>query len=96
MTDIQMTDIEIPESRIAGATADAPTAMCAECENKIANLETALRTNRRIGMAIGIVMAQHRCTDVEAFDRLRRLSQHRNRKLRELAEEVIYTGALPA
>jgi AmiR/NasT family two-component response regulator len=82
--------------RASTETSSASFTTRAEYEAKIANLETALRTNRRIGIAIGIVMSQHRCTDLEAFETLRQLSQHRNRKLRELAEEVIYTGALPA
>jgi hypothetical protein len=60
--------------------------------DKIANLEAALASARRIGTALGIVMAGNRITDDEAFDVLRRVSQTKGRKLRDLAEEVILTG----
>ena len=56
------------------------------------HLEQALVSNRRIGMAMGILMERHRITEERAFDRLRELSQRRNMKLRDLAEQVIYTG----
>ena len=65
-----------------------------QAREQISHLETALATNRRIGIAIGIVMDRHHVTDDQAFDLLRRESQLRNQKLRELAEEVIYTGTL--
>jgi hypothetical protein len=65
-----------------------------EARERIGHLETALASNRRIGIAIGIVMAGHQVTDEAAFELLRRRSQETNRKLRDVAEEVIYTGAL--
>jgi AmiR/NasT family two-component response regulator len=46
-------------------------------------------------MAIGILMALHRVSDTQAFDMLRVASQHTHVKLREVAEEVILTGAAP-
>jgi hypothetical protein len=46
----------------------------------------------RAGMAIGILMARRRLTEEQAFDCLRIESQHRNVKLRDIAESVIYTG----
>ena len=64
-------------------------------EDKITQLERALLTSRRIGIAVGILMARHGRTDQQAFDTLRTMSQHRNRKVRDLAEDVIYTGTLP-
>jgi AmiR/NasT family two-component response regulator len=67
----------------------------ADARSTILNLEIALQSNRRIGMAIGIVMGQLAVTEEEAFGRLRLVSQTTNRKLREVAEEVIYTGELP-
>jgi len=62
---------------------------------KIANLDTALATCRRIGAAIGVLMASTKVTDKQAFDLLVRESQSRHRKLREVAEDVVLTGALP-
>lgn len=65
-----------------------------DARERIEHLETALATNRRIGIAIGVVMARHGLTDEQAFELLRAQSQARNTKLRDLAEEVIYTGTL--
>jgi AmiR/NasT family two-component response regulator len=76
-------------------TRDDLLATLAAYENKIAQLETALVSNRRIGIAIGIVMASHGHTDQQAFDTLCALSQRHNRKLKDIAEDVIYTGTLP-
>jgi GAF domain-containing protein len=68
---------------------------CAAAEDKAANLEQALASNRRIGIALGIVMAGSRCTADQAFDQLRAASQSSHLKLREVAEEVVFTGVLP-
>ena len=57
--------------------------------------EQALDSNRRIGIATGILMVLHRIDADTAFEALRTASQRRNRKLRELAEDVISTGAIP-
>lgn len=59
------------------------------------HLSRALESNREIGMAMGILMARELYTPEEAFNRLRVASQHLHRKLHDLAEEVILTGALP-
>ncbi|MEO6500660.1 MAG: GAF and ANTAR domain-containing protein [Jatrophihabitantaceae bacterium] len=59
------------------------------------NLETALQSNREIGMAVGILMVRYGLTDQAAFDLLRVTSQHEHRKLREIAAETVYSGELP-
>lgn len=64
-------------------------------ENEAANLNAALKNSRQIGTAIGILMARGALTSEEAFDRLRVSSQRLNRKLREVAAEVVHTGQLP-
>ncbi len=58
-------------------------------------LEAALQTRDLIGQAKGVLMASHKLSAVEAFDLLRRVSQSRHVKLRDLAEEIAATGALP-
>jgi hypothetical protein len=58
------------------------------------NLMLALKSNRDIGVAMGILMQQHRFTREEAFDVLRVASQHTNRKLADIAVEVADTGTL--
>lgn len=59
------------------------------------NLETALQSNREIGMAVGILMVRYSLTDQAAFDLLRVTSQKEHRKLREIAAETVYSGELP-
>ena len=58
-------------------------------------LEQALASNREIGMAMGLLMARGLLTQDQAFAVLRRASQHLNRKLHEVAAELIETGQLP-
>jgi AmiR/NasT family two-component response regulator len=45
-------------------------------------------------MAVGILMCLLRVTDDQAFAVLCKHSQDRNLKVRDLAEDVIYTGLL--
>jgi signal transduction histidine kinase/DNA-binding response OmpR family regulator len=66
-----------------------------QAEDRSANLEKALSSNRQIGTAIGILMALHKTTAEAAFTLLRTASQHTHRKLYDIAEEVNATGALP-
>jgi GAF domain-containing protein len=63
--------------------------------DQAAQLEVALRTNRVIAEAVGIVMATYHLDEERAFDLLRLTSQHHNRKLREVADIVTLTGELP-
>jgi hypothetical protein len=58
------------------------------------NLQRALESNREIGVAIGVLMHAHRLTRGQAFDVLRAASQDSNRKLADVALEVIDTGTL--
>ena len=56
---------------------------------QVSQLTSALDSNRRIGVAMGIVMNQRQVDEMHAFDVLRRISQNTNRKLRDIAEDVI-------
>jgi curved DNA-binding protein CbpA len=56
---------------------------------QVSQLTFARDSNRRIGMAMGIVMGQRHVDEEDAFDVLRRTSQNTNRKLRDIAEDVI-------
>jgi GAF domain-containing protein len=60
-----------------------------------ANLYGALATREVIGQAQGILMERERITADQAFDVLRRASQHLNRKLREVAADLVDTGEWP-
>ena len=64
----------------------------ARLRNQVANLQVALHTSRRIGMAIGILMGSRRLDIDDAFQSLRSASQRRHRKLRDIAEEVLHTS----
>ena len=59
------------------------------------NLERALATSRDIGVAMGVLMIQHKISRDQAFDLLRIVSQNSNRKLHEVASLVGETGSLP-
>ena len=73
----------------------ASVAMRAAIEREsMANLSIALQSSRRIGAAIGILMAGG-LSEEAAFAELRRSSQNANRKLRDVADDVLLTGALP-
>lgn len=67
----------------------------ARAEEKAEHLQQALESNRRIGIAIGILVALHKINDDQAFDMLRAASQHNHTKLRDVAEEVIFSGEVP-
>ena len=58
-------------------------------------LEEALVTRGVIEQAKGILMAAQRCGPEEAFDLLRRASQRENRKLRDIAADVVQRVQLP-
>ncbi|MEU6806891.1 GAF and ANTAR domain-containing protein [Streptomyces neyagawaensis] len=66
-------------SHAAVALADART---------IDQLEHALETRHAIGEAMGMLMERHGLNQDEAFNVLRRISQHHNVKLRDVAQRV--------
>jgi len=59
-----------------------------------ADLSRALVSNRVIGVAIGMLASTHKITPEDALALLRIASQHKNRKLADLASQVVATGAL--
>ncbi|GAB2476141.1 ANTAR domain-containing protein [Jatrophihabitans fulvus] len=62
---------------------------------RIDNLLRALDTNRTIGVAIGVAVERWKLSPEGAFDLLLSVSQRTNRKLRDVAAEVVETGAVP-
>lgn len=69
--------------------------MHAASAGQAANLQQALTSSRQIGAAIGILMNARKISEGQAFDLLRESSQHLNRKLRDIADDVTHTGTLP-
>jgi hypothetical protein len=55
-------------------------------------MEQALKTSRTIGAAIGVLMASRGISEDEAFALLKKASQNGNRKLREIAADMITAG----
>lgn len=75
-----------------------PAQLAAECRRlnlEVANLRLALESNRRISMAIGMLMCRYQMTSHQAFAALRRASQNGHRKLNDIAESVLSLGHLP-
>jgi AmiR/NasT family two-component response regulator len=63
-------------------------------QEKSDHMERALRTSRRIGVALGIVMAT-RGVDLDgAWELLSTASQRSNTKVSELADQVVREGSL--
>ncbi|MCW2777249.1 MAG: histidine kinase [Frankiales bacterium] len=54
----------------------------------------SVATRQVIGRAEGIIMERHKVTAEQAFAMLVRISQHRNVKLREIAEGLVLSGRL--
>lgn len=53
------------------------------------DLEAAMQSRTAINLACGVIMAQNRCSQAEAMEILAKVSSHRNRKLRDVATELI-------
>ncbi len=64
-------------------------------ERRLDNLQAALATRLVIGQAQGILIERERITADQAFDVLRRASQHLNIKLRDVAQALVDTGEQP-
>jgi GAF domain-containing protein len=64
-------------------------------DRRTEHLHAALITREVIGQAQGILMERERISAGQAFDVLRRASQHLNRKLRDVAQDLVDTGDNP-
>jgi GAF domain-containing protein len=64
-------------------------------ERRAANFQAALSTREIIGEALGILMEREKISSDQAFDVLRKASQHLNIKLREVAQKLVETGEAP-
>ena len=71
------------------AVALANTRTYSECSDKIRQLQEALESRVIIEQAKGVVMATERCDPDDAFEILKKRSQRSNRKLRQIAEEIV-------
>ena len=76
-------------------------AFAAQCAATLAfarkadQMEIAMLTRQQIGQAVGVLMERCGLSPEAAFNYLRRVSQTRNVKLREVARRLVRTGGLP-
>jgi GAF domain-containing protein len=85
-------DADIDALRLLASQATGGIALAqrtADVQEFANDLQTALRSRTVIDQAIGIIMAQQRCSAGDAFDLLRTASQHRNVKLRDVCAELV-------
>jgi hypothetical protein len=85
---------DAPDALPTPDTLESVSAELVAARREIAELKTAVVSNRNIGAATGILMARHSLTQQQAWDAMREESQRSHRKLRDVAEEVLFTGRL--
>jgi AmiR/NasT family two-component response regulator len=59
------------------------------------HMQHALESRKTIDMALGILIATHHCSPERAFAILSQTSQRHNRKLRELAGDLVKSESWP-
>lgn len=79
---------------LAGIALDTAATRAGD-DQRLTNLHEALGTRELIGQAQGILMERERISGDQAFDVLRRASQHLNIKVREVARTLVDTGETP-
>jgi len=79
---------------LARLAIDSASERAADAKREATFLE-ALQTREVIGQAQGILMERERITAEQAFDLMRRASQHMNLKLRDVAGRLVQTGEVP-
>ncbi|MEU6687944.1 GAF and ANTAR domain-containing protein [Streptomyces sp. NPDC046832] len=82
------------DSETAGWLLASHAAVAFSSARSHAQMEQAMATRHTIGEAMGILMGSHRLTEDQAFDVLRRYSQEKNIKLRDVARRVCHEGRL--
>lgn len=82
------------ESEHVGLLFAAHAAVAYAEVRKVEQLEVAMTTRDLIGQAKGILMERYRISGVQAFNVLTRASQNTNRKLRDVATELVESREL--
>ncbi len=60
-----------------------------ELRDEVAQLHEAMKSQRDIGMAIGLVSARYRCSTEQAWRTMLRVSQDSNTKVRSVARVLV-------
>ena len=90
------------ELRVAQALADVATVSLlqrretAEARRLVAHLQVALNSRVYIEQATGVLAERHALLPDEAFALLRRQARDSNRKLHDIAHEIVHGGSDPA
>ena len=69
--------------------------LMARTVDELAGMRAAMESRAVIEQAKGILMERHKFTEDQAFTQLTRASQNTNIKLRDVADRLVLTGALP-
>ncbi|NPD04902.1 ANTAR domain-containing protein [Nocardioides sp. zg-1308] len=69
----------------------APAAPAEALRDEVSQLHEAVRSQRDIGMAIGLVSASYHCSTEQAWRTLLRVSQDSNTKVRTVAAVLVAT-----
>lgn len=86
-------EVDLSLLELAEALA-AQAALLIEQDLLVDDLKVGMATRQQIGQACGILMSRFLLDGEEAFEAIRRASQNRNVKVRDLALEVVRTGTL--
>ena len=70
---------------------DGSTEPAAALRDEIAHLHEAVRSQRDIGMAIGLLSARYGCSTEQAWRTILRVSQDSNTKVRNVARVLVVT-----
>ena len=76
------------DASIAGDHFEFKNKELALLEREVDGLKTALASRTVIGIALGIIIEREHVTEPEAFQILKRMSQHTNVKLRDVAAQI--------
>jgi GAF domain-containing protein len=79
-----------------GRLLGAHMAVAVSAARKIEGLRLAVDRRTTIGKALGVIMVTYDLDDDRAFAVLQRLSSHENRKLYDVAQDVVRDRALPS
>lgn len=82
------------ESEHIGLLFAAHAAVAYAAARTQASLSRSVETRQVIGQAQGILIERHRVTPEQAFAMLIRVSQHRNEKLRDVAQRLVDHGQI--
>lgn len=88
-------DAFIEEDRDYARALAAHAAVAVAASQQIEGLKIAVDHRTTIGKALGIIMERYEIDDTAAFRLLHRLASDNNRKIYDLADELVRTRRLP-